>query len=162
MIEVNYRYNSKNEDIRKEICDYILSQNYGSSIRYEDISRRIGLNIEIEEQFEFLKKLVGSCKNILIDRGRILKNVGGLGWYILKPTQIASYTYRTCILKPQRAYDKAKRILEHTNTKNFSSKRKQEHQEVTELNDMLSEVSYNIILESDYYTNKNSYDNIKD
>lgn len=161
-MEVNYRYDSKNEDIRKEICDYILSQNYGSSIRYEDISRRIGLNIEIEEQFEFLKKLVGSCKNILIDRGRILKNVGGLGWYILKPTQIASYTYRTCILKPQKAYDKAKRILTHTNTSGFNDKRIQEYNDVKELNDMLSEVSYNIILESDYHNNKDSYDSLKD
>lgn len=161
-MEVNYRYNSKNEDIKKEICDYILSQNYGSSIRYEDISRRIGINIEIEEELDRLKKLVGSCKNLLIDRGRILKNVGGLGWYILKPTQIASYTYRTYIIKPRKAYDKAKRILEHTNTKNFSSKRKQEHQEVTELNEMLSDVSLNIIIESDYHKNKDSYDNIKD
>ena len=141
MIEVNYRYNSKNEDIKKEICDYILSQNYGSSIKYEDISRRIGINIQIDEELERLKKLVGSCKNLLIDRGRILKNVGGLGWYILKPTQIASYTYRTYITKPRRAYEKAKRILEHTNTKNFSNERKQEHQEVTELNEMLSDVS---------------------
>ena len=78
------------------------------------------------------------------------------------PTQIASYTYRTYITKPRRAYEKAKRILEHTNTKNFSNERKQEHQEVTELNEMLSDVSLNIISESDYIKNKDSYDNIKD
>ena len=162
MVEVNYRYNSKNENVRKTICDIFTSKNHGETVLYTDISREIGINIEIEEELKKLKMLVGSVKNILIDKGKVIKSISNLGWYILKPTQVASYTYRTCIIKPMKSYEKAKRILQHTNTINFNDERKKEYSDVKELNEMMSDVSLNIIQESDYFANKEHYDNIKD
>lgn len=101
-IEVNYRYNSKNELIIKDICEFIREKDYGTMIYYTDITRRIGLNIELEEHMKLFKRLMSKVKNILIDYSYILKSVGGKGYYILKPNQIPSFTYRTYITKPQR------------------------------------------------------------
>lgn len=156
-MEVNYRYNSKNELIIKDICEFIRTKNYGTIIYYTDITRRIGLNIELEEHKKYFKRLMSKVKNILIDYSYILKSVGGKGYYILKPNQISSFTYRTYITKPQRAYEKAKRILERTDKKDFKKLDKEEYEDMTKLNNELIEVSDYTIFNSNYYKNKEKY-----
>lgn len=156
-MEVNYRYNSKNELIIKDICEFIRAKNYGTIIYYTDITRRIGLNIELEEHKKYFKRLMSKVKNILIDYSYILKSVGGKGYYILKPNQISSFTYRTYITKPQRAYEKAKRILERTDKKDFKKLDKEEYEDITKLNNELIEVSDYTIFNSNYYKNKEKY-----
>ena len=156
-MEVNYRYNSKNELIIKDICEFIRTKNYGTIIYYTDITRRIGLNIELEEHKKYFKRLMSKVKNILIDYSYILKSVGGKGYYILKPNQISSFTYRTYITKPQRAYEKAKRILERTDKKDFKKLDKEEYEDITKLNNKLIEVSDYTIFNSNYYKNKEKY-----
>ena len=156
-MEVNYRYNSKNELIIKDICEFIRTKNYGTIIYYTDITRRIGLNIELEEHKKYFKRLMSKVKNILIDYSYILKSVGGKGYYILKPNQISSFTYRTYITKPQRAYEKAKRILERTDKKDFKKLDKEEYEDITKLNNELIEVSDYTIFNSNYYKNKEKY-----
>ena len=126
-------------------------------IYYTDITRRIGLNIELEEHMKLFKRLMSKVKNILIDYSYILKSVGGKGYYILKPNQIPSFTYRTYITKPQRAYEKAKRILNRTDKSNFRELDKEEHLIVTNLNDELIEKTDIIISNSDYFKNKDKY-----
>lgn len=158
-MEVNYRYNSKNELIIRDICEYILTKEYGTTISYTDISRRIGLNIEHEDSLKLFKRLMAKVRNILIDYSYVLKIINGVGYYILKPNQISSYTYRTYITKPQRAYEKAKRILERTDKNKFNQLNEQEHQEVTELNNQMMQVSDYTIFNSDYYKNKDKYIN---
>ena len=156
-MEVNYRYNSKNELIIKDICEFIRAKNYGTIIYYTDITRRIGLNIELEEHKKYFKRLMSKVKNILIDYSYILKSVGGKGYYILKPNQISSFTYRTYITKPQRAYEKAKRILERTDKKDFKKLDKEEYEDITKLKNELIEVSDYTIFNSNYYKNKEKY-----
>lgn len=156
-MEVNYRYNSKNELIIKDICEFIRTKDYGTMIYYTDITRRIGLNIEIEEHMKLFKRLMSKVKNILIDYSYILKSVGGKGYYILKPNQIPSFTYRTYIIKPQRAYEKAKKILERVDKKDFRKLDIEEHSVVTELNNQLIEASDYTIFNSNYYKNKAKY-----
>lgn len=156
-MEINYRYNSKNELIIRDICDFIRTKEYGEVIYNQEISRRIGLNIELEEHKKIFKNLMSKVKNVLIDYSYVLKSVNGKGYYILKPNQIPSFTYRTYITKPQRAYEKAKRILERTDKSKFNQLNEQEHQEVTELNNQMIEVSDYTIFNSNYYKNKDKY-----
>ena len=156
-MEVNYRYNSKNELIIKDIVEFVLTKDYGTKLYYTDISRRIGLNLEIEEHKNYFSRLMGKSKNLLIDYGYILKSIGNNTYYILKPNQRASYTYRKYIVKPQKAYEKAKKILERTDKKTFSTLDKEEHKDVTKLNNQMIEVSDYTIFNSDYYKNKEKY-----
>lgn len=156
-MEVNYRYNSKNELIIKDIIEFIRTKDYGTMIYYTDISKRIGLNIELEEHLKLFKRLMSKVKNILIDYSYILKSVGGKGYYILKPNQIPSFTYRTYITKPQKAYEKAKRILGRTDKSNFREIDKEEYADVTELNNQMLSISAKTIHNSNYYKNKDKY-----
>lgn len=156
-INVNFRYNSKNELLIKDICDYILTKEYGETVTSREMARKIGLNLEFEDHIKLFRRLMGKVRNILIDRSYILKPVGGIGYYILKPNQIASYTYRTYITKPQKSYEKAKRILERTDKSNFNKLDKEEHEDVTNLNNQMIEVSDYTIFNSNYYENKEKY-----
>lgn len=158
MNEINYRYNSKNEMMIKDIIEFIKTKyDYGQMIFYEDITRRIGLNIEFEEHMKLFKRLMSKVKNALIDYSYILKSVNGKGYYILKPNQISSFTYRTYILKPQKSYEKAKRILERTDKTDFQKLDKEEHEDVSELNSQMIEISNYTIYNSNYYKNKEKY-----
>lgn len=156
-MEVNYRYNSKNELIIKDIIDFIKTKDYGTTIYYTDITRRIGLNIELEEHKKFFKSLMSKVKNILIDYSYILKSVGGTGYYILKPNQIPSFTYRTYIVKPQKAYEKATRILNRTDRTNFRAIDTENYDDVCELNMQLIDTTDYTIFNSKYYKNIDKY-----
>lgn len=156
-INVNYRYNSKNELVIQDIIEFIKSFPYGSIVYYEDVSKRIGLDISSEDGMKYLKRLMSKAKNILIDYSYILKSVGGKGWYILKPTQIPSYTYRAYITKPQKTYEKAKRILSKVDKSKYKDINNQEHLEVMELNNKLQQVSDYTIFNSNYYASKEKH-----
>lgn len=170
-MEVNYRYNSKNEEKKKEVIEYFLSKEYGVSVMYEEISKIVGINInvsaftnaeQVEENLKYLKQFVGSLKNILITRGVVIKSIKGCGWYILKPSQISSYTYRNFIVKPQKSYMKATEILEHFDKTKLSEERKEEYQNVNQLNNALIQLTDKTIFTSAYYKNKNYYDNLEE
>ena len=158
MEEVNYRYNSKNELITKDIIEYIRTFNYGDLISYEVLARRIGLNIEFEEHKKLFKRIMQKAKNILIDYSYVLKSVGGKGYYILKSNQISSYTYRNYIVKPLKSYEKAKRILKRTDKSSFSNLDSEEHTYITELNNQMIRVSEYTLENSNYFENKDKYE----
>lgn len=157
-MEVNYRYSSKYEFSIKEACRYILGKSYGDTISYNEIGKILGINVENEEEKKKFISIMRKIKNILIDYGYILKNIAGIGYYILKPKQIASYAYRTYIIKPTKLYEKANRILEHTNKKELNEIETQEHKEVTILNNNLLASSNSIIDNSDYAEHKYLYE----
>ena len=77
----------------------------------------------------------------------------------IKTYQIPSYTYRTYITKPKKAYEKAKRILERTDKSKYKNINNDEHSEVTELNNDMIQVSDYTIFNSKYYANKDKYKN---
>lgn len=169
-LEVNYRYNSKNEDIKRDAIEYILAKEYGTLIQYEEIAQIIKLNInvaeigmeKVDENLQYLKQFVGKLKNILIRKGYVLKSVKGCGWYILKPNQISSYTYRNYIVKPQKAYRKANEILDYFDKSKLSEDRLEEYKDIDKLNKTLQEYTDNIIFSSKYIKNKNYYNNLED
>lgn len=83
--------------------------------------------------------------------------VDGGHYYLKRSYQVPSFTYRTYITKPQRVYEKAKRILNRTDKSNFRELDKEEHLIVTNLNDELIEKTDIIISNSDYFKNKDKY-----
>ena len=102
---------------------------------------------------------MSKIKNILIDYGYVLKSVGGVGYYILKPNQISSFTFRNYIVKPQKAYEKANRILNHVDTTKLNEIGKEEHRYAKELAENIAETAENTIYNSNYWNNKILYEN---
>lgn len=157
------RYDSKNKGKIQEVVEFILDhKKYGDTITYEEVANIFKINIEIEEDFKKLKSSMGRVKNFLIGKGRILKGVSGIGYYILKPKQVSNYCYRTYIRRTMDLLDKSQLILEHTDTTELSVDRKQEYDSVVELNQKVNDCVWNTINTSGYYDRKTYYDSLQD
>ena len=158
----NYRYNSAKEKVAQELEEEILSMNYWDTISLYKAAKILGYNIDDEIEKRKFQSMMNKIKNNLIEHGYILKSITGVGFYILKPTQIASYTYRTYIIRPLRLFEKAERILTHTEKTKLVDDRLKEYKEVNELNKILYKTVNDNIDESEYFKNKNYYDSLKD
>lgn len=161
-MELNYRYNTKNEDKIKDVCEYILDKNYGETIGFEKLAEILKYNIENEQENKRFKNTMSRVKNALIDYGYVLKTITGIGYYILKPKQISSYCYRTYVDKTKVLLEKSDRILKHVDKTEMSGIRKKEHTEMSELNQQIySEIGL-VVEGSEYNKNKHYYNNLND
>lgn len=156
------RYNSEFKDRIADLVEHILNKHYGETVLNQEAAKILHYNIDDEEEFKKFKSQMGRVKNFLIDYGYILKSISGIGYYILTPKQIAGHCYRTYITRTQRLLDKSNRILTHTDKTELSEIRTEEHENVVELNNLLSDKIYETIQTSKYYNRKAYYDNLED
>ena len=156
---VNESKTSKYEINTELALEYILEREHGETISYLTLSNILGFALQDERQEKIFKRRMAKIKNILIDYGYILKSVGGVGYYILKPNQISSFTFRNYIVKPQRAYEKAQRILNHVDKTKLNDTGKEEHRYAKELAENIAEETDKIIYNSNYWNNKLLYEN---
>lgn len=161
-MEVNLKKTSINEVKYSDVCKYILSKEYGENVEYSILAKMFNLNLKEESDWKKLSNRMKQVKNILIDYGIVLKNVVGIGYYILKPKQISSYCYRTYVDKSKSLLEKSERILKGVNQSELSEVRKKEHKEMTLLNKELSVGMDNFIENSDYDKNKTYYNSLED
>lgn len=165
-MKVNFRYDTgKNTEYNQriaELIDMILGLGYGSTISKYKCASILHYNIDDEREKKKFQSTMSRVKNFLIDYGRVLKGIAGVGYYILKPKQISGYCYHTYIRKTETLLDKSTRILNHVEQGQLSEIRKQEHEDVRDLNlDVISAID-STIEASKYYYNKNKYDNLED
>lgn len=162
----NFRYDSSYNSAKKqniqEMVEHILDKKYGDTVSLGEVSKILGYNLDDEHEAQKFKSSMARVKNFLIDYGYILKTITNVGYYILKPKQIPSYTYRTYIVKPIKLLNKADRILKHTEIINLDEIRLKEFNEVNNLNKKLYNSIDKEITESDYYKNKGYYNDLND
>ena len=166
MPKVNFRYegeyNSEYKQRISETVEYILDKDYGTTIENATLAELLHYNIETEEEYKKFKSAMGRVKNIVIDYGRVLKSITGVGYYILKPKQISGYCYHTYIKKTTKLLDKSARILNHTQHGLLSETRKEEYNDVLDLNMDVTMAIEGTIESSKYYDRKAYYDSLKD
>jgi len=162
----DYRYDSRYDSRCKlyiqETVELILNYKYGDTIPFDIVAKSLHFNIEDEKEKSKFNSAMGRIKNFLIEYGYVLRSVRGVGYYILKPKQISGYCYHTYIMRTQNLLEKSDLILKHVDTYDMSDIRKQEHNEVQQLNEDVRHAIYNEILNSDYKKNKDSYNTLKD
>lgn len=156
------RYNSEYKQRIQETVEYILDKKYGSTINFDKLAKILHYNIDDEQEFKKFKSTMGRIKTFLVDYGYILKSIGGIGYYILKPKQISSHCYRTYVTKTQRLLDKSEYILEHTDQLELDDIRLEEYRNMLDLNKNLIKEMENVIVTSGYYMRKKYYDNLED
>ena len=156
---VNEVKTSKYEVNTELALEYILTRKHGETIPYVTLANILRFSLQDEHQEKIFKRRMSKIKNILIDYGYVLKSVGGVGYYILKPNQISSFTFRNYIVKPQKAYEKANRILNHVDTTKLNEIGKEEHRYAKELAENIAETTENAIYNSNYWNNKILYEN---
>lgn len=153
-------YESKKKQNIQEIVEYILSKNYGETLSHEDLARRLRYVINDEKEKKKYLSTMARVKKILIQYGYVLKGIGGIGFYILKPSQISKHCFRTYIKSASRLYDKSAYVLDKTDKTNLDSDRKEEIQNMIILNKQLIDNAAKTIEESAYYSRKEYYDSL--
>ena len=162
----DFRYEQERDSKKRldiqEVVEYILNRKYGETLLHEDLAKLLRYNIEDEEEYYKYKAMMARVKRFLIQYGYILKGIGGIGYYILKPSQISRHCYKTYIKSCSRMYDKSLYILERTDKSELNDDRQQEIGFLMDLNKELIEKTERIITESPYYSRKTYYDNLED
>lgn len=165
-MKVNFRYiseyNSEYSQRKAELIEYILDKDYGSTISFEKCAKILCYNIENEKELKKFRNTMSRIKNFLIEKGYILKTISNVGYYILKPKQISSYCYHTYIRRTENLLNKSNKILNYVETINLSDIRKEELNNIKDLNsDLISELDL-VVENSNYYNKKSYYDNLED
>lgn len=162
----NFRFeqerDSKKLQNKQEVIEYILNEPYGETLLNEELGIMLGYNIEDEEEFKKYKNMMQSIKKFLLSKGRVLKSIPNLGYYILKPSQISKHCFNTYIKSASRLYDKSAYVLERTDKTGLNTTRMEEINNMISLNQQLIEKVENVITESTYYSRKTYYDSLED
>lgn len=163
---MNYRYEGEYESAKKrniqEVCEYILEQEYGNTISDVDLAKILGYNINDELEFKKYKSIMSRVRNFLLQYGYVLKSISGVGYYILKPSQITRHCYNTYIKHASRLYDKSAYVLDRTDKTELSDERMEEIKNMMDLNKQLIDNVEKTIFESKYYSRKDYYDSLKE
>jgi len=163
---MNYRYEGEYESAKKrnrqEVCEYILEQEYGNTISDVDLAKILEYNINDELEFRKYKSMMNKVRNFLLQYGYVLKSVSGVGYYILKPSQVTRHCYHTYIKHASRLYDKSAYVLDRTDKTELSDERMEEIKNMMDLNKQLIDNVEKTIVESKYYSRKDYYDSLND
>lgn len=166
-MEKNFIYNeqindSANKQRKQELVEMILERNNGTTISLKEIGEVLKLNINLEEDLVKLKRIMSSLKNYLISKGKLLKSIGGIGYYILKPSEYSSHCYRTYVKGSMRMLDKSYFVLDNADTYEMSIERQTELEDMKKLNKELQDKMWETVKESGYYNRMTYYQNLKD
>lgn len=135
---------------REKIKQMILSKDYGTTILYDEINEIMQENLYDFKGRDYFIKQMNKVKNELFTTGYIIRPVYNVGYYVLKPNQISSYTYRNYIRKPLKSLDKAKTILEHTNKSELKKQEISEYQTTVSLNEAMLYANNQLINDDEY------------
>ena len=165
-MKVNFRYDTgRNTEYNQrigELCEIILDMEYGDTVSIDKCASVLHYNIEDEKEKKKFQSTMCRIKNYLIDYGYVLKSIAGVGYYILKPKQISGYCYHTYIRKTENLLNKSGRILDHVAQSELSEIRKEEYNNVCDLNLDVTNAIDTTIENSKYYNKKDYYDNLED
>lgn len=135
----------------EEIEKYIKQKNFGDTIKVNELQQFTNYNLEDKyEYYKFKSSLMRIVKNNLMQNGIVLKAIQNVGYYILKPNQIQSYTYRTYILRPLKTLEKAEIILTHSNTNQLNKQELDKHKLTLDLNIALIKQTNNLVIDEKY------------
>ena len=155
-------YESKKKQNIQEAIEFILEKNYGVTIGHIQLAKLLGYNIDDEVEIKKYRSVMARVKKFVLKYGYVLKGISGVGYYILKPTQVSSYCYRTYVKRASKLYDKSAYVLDMTDQSEMSEIRKQEIQNMINLNKQLIDKTFETIKESPYYSRKTYYDSLED
>lgn len=139
-------YKERIENLRK----YILSKDYGTTLTFDEVNEFIGENLKDEKGLKRFRNAVRKVKRQLYQEGYVLRGVMNIGYYILKPNQIAGYTYRNFMLKPINSFYTAQIILEKAKTKSLNVNDKEKHAKAKQLNEALICVNTQLLEDKEY------------
>lgn len=149
---------TKNSEKSDKLYFFLKSKQYGEIVYHSELEEILGVSHNLNIYSGYLRNV----KTKLVLHSKILKAIPGVGYQVLKPNQVSSYTYRQYINRTLNMYNFSEYILQNLDTSNLSKDRKDEYKEVSSLNDSLKQLSQKTIKESKYYSRKDYYDSLKE
>lgn len=147
---------------REKLYEFILSKNYGETITIEQINNILQENLNSDLGSKRFRNQINKVKNKLYEKGYVIRSIYDIGYYILKPNQVSSYTYRNFIVKPTKQFNKARIIMKNTNSKNLNDDEYIELYNTIELNKEMIRTTNKILnSEKNFYKKGNYYNGIK-
>lgn len=147
---------------REKLYEFILSKNYGETITIEQINNILQENLNSDLGSKRFRNQINKVKNKLYEKGYVIRSIYDIGYYILKPNQVSSYTYRNFIVKPTKQFNKARIIMKNTNTKDLNDDEYVELYNTIELNkEMIRTTNKVLKSEKNFYKEGNYYNGIK-
>ena len=135
----------------EEIEKYVKQKKYGDTITFSELQVLTDYNLKDKFQsYKFKSNIMRKVKIRLLQYGIVLKSIRNLGYYILKPNQIQSYTYRTYIIRPLKHLEKAEMILINTKTEKLNKNELEKHKQTLDLDISLLKISNNLIKDEKY------------
>lgn len=135
---------------REQVYNYILTKKYGDTITNEELNNILQENLKDEYgKIRFRNQMV-KVKDTLYKKGFVIRPIYNIGYYILKPNQVSSYTYRNFIVRPTKQYNKAKIILENINNKEFNNDENLEFKTTKSLNKKIIDTTNNLLNSNEY------------
>lgn len=135
---------------RDKIIELILTKKHGETLKYDELNSILQEDINDYYGRHCFVRQMNKVKNELFDKGYVIRAVYGVGYYILKPNQVSSYTYRNYIVKPINSFKKARTILDNTAKKELKGQEVSEYQTTCALNEAMIYASTELIQADEY------------
>lgn len=162
----NYRYEQEKNSIKKEekqeCIEYIIELGYGATIPHQTLAKILKYNLYDEIEYKQYRGMMILINKILIDYGYILRSIPNVGFYVLKPSQVSNYVYRGYIKRANRLCNKSEYVLEKTDKTDLNKDRKEEIENLLEMNKQLINNMQKTITESTYFSRMDYYNSLKD
>ena len=131
------KYESTPKEKRQKVIELILTKEYGETVTYNELNAILQENINDYQGKVAFRRNMNKVKNELFSKGYVIRPILNVGYYILKPNQVSSYTYRNYIVRPINSFKKAKTILENTERKQLKGQETTEYQTTYELKEAM-------------------------
>ncbi len=135
---------------RMKIIELILTKDYGETIEYDKLNEILQEDIDDYYGKQCFIRQMNKVKNELFSKGYVIRPVYNVGYYILKPNQVSSYTYRTYITKPINSFKKARTILDNTEKSKLKGQEVSEYKTTCELNEAMLYASTELLNSDEY------------
>ena len=144
------KYESTPKEKRQKVIELILTKEYGETVTYNELNAILQENINDYQGKVAFRRNMNKVKNELFSKGYVIRPILNVGYYILKPNQVSSYTYRNYIVRPINSFKKAKTILENTERKQLKGQETTEYQTTYELNEAMIYANAELINADEY------------
>lgn len=146
------------EQLAQILFGKLNEKDYGTYIPYSEIEKELNLTRDL---LLFARVIKLTRKKLQVE-GKVLKTINNKGYQILKPQHVSGFVYRNNIQKGIKCFDSGKFIMEHLHTDLLSEERMKEFQEMSELLKNIQTNSKQVVSRSEYFKNKDKYNNIND
>ncbi len=135
---------------RDKVIELILTKEYGETATYDELNEILQEDLTEYYGKTCFRRQMNKVKNELFSKGYVIRPIFNTGYYILKPNQISSYTYRNYITKPLNSFKKARTILDNTTKKDLKGQEITEYKTTCELNEAMLYASTELLHSDEY------------